>query len=233
MKKISIITPVWNRADLTNRWLSQNWHQYAALILAKHENAEWIIVDNGSTDETQNILGHWKTILGKHLKVISLKENTGFGPANNRGAEIAKGDILVFISNDVQVMGDYITPIEVAYRYNHGKVLFGPEIWENDTGWNTFDLGTIPYVAGWCVIVEAALWGPMCQWDERFVPCDYEDIDLSYQVTRVGGHLTKLDLPLKHDSGKSAEALPGGRLQATLANQKRFMEKWGLTWKVF
>jgi hypothetical protein len=38
----------------------------------------------------------------------------------------------------------------------------------------------------------------------------------------------KLDLPLKHDSGKSAEALPGGRLAVTLANQKRFMEKWGL-----
>jgi GT2 family glycosyltransferase len=213
---------------LTARWLSQNWHQYAASILAGHEGAEWIIVDNGSTDDTQDILAHCKTMFGEHLKIISLNENIGFGPGNNKGAEIAKGDTLAFISNDVQVLGDYITPIEVLYCYSQGNVLFGPEIWEINTGWNTFDLGIIPYVAGWCVIVKAALWGPLCKWDERFVPCDYEDIDLSYQVVRGGGTLTKLDLPLNHDSGKSAEALPGGRLAVTLDNQKRFMDKWGL-----
>jgi GT2 family glycosyltransferase len=197
-------------------------------MYAKNSGIEWIIIDNGSTDGTWRVLEHYKNVMGNALKVISLKENTGFGPANNRGAEIAKGDILAFISNDVQVLGDYATPIEIFYNYDQGKVLVGPEIWEINTGWNTFDLGTIPYVVGWCLIIEAALWGPLCQWDERFVPCDYEDIDLSYQVTRAGGKLTKLALPLKHDSGKSAEALPGGRLQVTLANQKRFMEKWGL-----
>jgi GT2 family glycosyltransferase len=221
---ISVITPVWNMANLTERWLFQNWSMYA-----KHSGIEWIIVNNGSTDETASVLSVYKNLMGDALEIVSLEENTGFGPANNRGAEIAKGNTLAFISNDVQILGDYITPIEVLYRYNHGNVLFGPEIWESNTGWNTFfDLGTIPYVAGWCVIVEAALWGSLCQWDERFVPCDYEDIDLSYQVARAGGTLTKLALPLKHDSGKSAETLPGGRLQVTLANQKRFMQKWGL-----
>jgi GT2 family glycosyltransferase len=167
--------------------------------------------------------------MGDSLKVISLPNNTGFGPGNNLGAEAATGDILAFISNDVQVLGDYITPLEVLYRYDQGyPILAGPEIWNNNTGWNTFDLGTIPYVAGWCVVIETVYWKILCQWDERFVPCDYEDIDLSYQVVRGGGRLMKLDLPLKHDSGKSAEALPGGRLAVTLANQKRFMEKWGL-----
>lgn len=221
---ISIITPVWNQSHLTHRWLYQNWAMYAS-----NPGIEWIIIDNGSTDHTRQVLKNHKHIMGDALKIITLKENIGFGPANNKGAEIAKGDILAFISNDVQVLGDYITSIEVAYRYDQDKVLFGPEIWHNNTGWNTFDSGTIPYVAGWCVIVEAAQWGVLCKWDERFVPCDYEDIDLSYQVTRAGGFLINLILPLKHDSGKSAEALPGGRLAVTLANQKRFMEKWGLT----
>lgn len=220
---ISIITPVWNRSDLTDHWLFQNWQMYS-----EYSNIEWIIIDNGSTDNTHRVLSNWKAAMKNALKVYNFEENTGFGPANNKGAEIAKGDILAFISNDVQMLGDYITPIEILYNYSQGRTLFGPEIWENNTGWNTFDLGTIPYVAGWCVIVEASLWGPLCRWDERFVPCDYEDIDLSYQVARAGGTLTKLSLPLQHDSGKSAEALPGGRLAVTLANQKRFMEKWGL-----
>ena len=223
MKTISVITPVWNQSHLTNRWLYQNWSMYA-----DRPGLEWIIVDNGSTDETTRILCDWHNIMGDKLKTLSLTANIGFGPGNNRGAEVAKGDILAFISNDVQVVGDYITPIEVAYHYNQADALFGPEIWENNTGWNTFDLGTIPYVAGWCVIVEATLWGVMCKWDERFIPCDYEDIDLSYQAVKRGGRLVKLSLPLQHDSGKSAETLPGGRLAVTLANQKRFMEKWGL-----
>lgn len=224
MTSISIITPVWNRSDLTARWLTQNWAMYA-----DRPGIEWIIINNGSTDDTGQILTYHKGIMGDALKIISLKDNTGFGPANNKGAEIAEGETLAFISNDVQVLGDYILTIETLYRYNHGKVLFGPEIWDGNTGWNTFGpAGIIDYVAGWCVIVEAALWGVLCEWDERFVPCDYEDIDLSYQATKDGGALTKLDLPLKHDSGKSAEALPGGRLAVTLANQKRFMQKWGL-----
>jgi GT2 family glycosyltransferase len=222
--KISVITPVWNQSHLTHRFLHSNFFYYH-----DEPNIEWIIINNGSTDDTAHILSHWKSLIKERLKIISLEDNIGFGPANNRGAEIATGDLLAFISNDVQVLGDYITSIKGLLNPAQGeKFLFGPEIWENDTGWNTFDLGTIPYVAGWCVIVEAALWGVMCKWDERFVPCDYEDIDLSYQAVRAGGALAKLALPLKHDSGKSAEALPGGRLQVTLANQKRFMEKWGL-----
>lgn len=221
---ISIITPVWNRSDLTDRWLYQNRSMFSG-----HTGIEWIIVNNGSTDGTGDVLKYHKYYMGNLLKIITLGENTGFGPANNRGAEIATGDILAFVSNDVQVLGDYITPIEMSLSFDREKFLYGPEVWDNNTGWNTFDLGIIPYVAGWCVIVRAALWGPLCKWDERFVPCDYEDIDLSYQVVRAGGELIKLTLPLKHDSGKSAEALPGGRLAVTLQNQKRFMEKWGLT----
>ncbi len=141
---ISIITPVWNRSDLTDRWLVQNWSMYS-----EHPNIEWIIIDNGSTDSTPRVLSNWKAAMGNALKVYNFEENIGFGPANNKGAEIAKGDILAFISNDVQVLGDYITPIEILYNYSQGATLFGPEIWDGNTGWNTFDLGIIPYVAGW------------------------------------------------------------------------------------
>ena len=223
-RKISIITPVWNRIDLTIRFLYQNW-----VLYSDYQNIEWVIIDNGSSDDTAQVLEGLRNMMGERLKVISLKENTGFGPGNNRGAEIATGDVLAFISNDVQMTGDYITPVEAMMSRDPGPALFGPEIFSHNTGWNTFDVGTIPYVAGWCVIVEKKYWESLCRWDERFVPCDYEDIDLSYQVLRSQGELRELHLPLKHDSGKSAQSLPGGRLAVTLANQKRFCKKWGLT----
>ncbi|MHC4413489.1 MAG: glycosyltransferase family 2 protein, partial [Planctomycetota bacterium] len=129
---ISIITPVWNRSDLTNRWLYQNWAFYAG-----HTGIEWIIVDNGSTDETTKSLCDWHDVMGDKLKTLSLTANIGFGPGNNLGAEVADGDILAFISNDVQVLGDYITPIEMSLSSDREKFLYGPEVWDNNTGWNT------------------------------------------------------------------------------------------------
>jgi GT2 family glycosyltransferase len=223
IRPISIITPVWNRGDLTNRFLSQHWALYAGW-----PGIEWIIIDNGSTDETGETLSIWKHTMGEQLQHISLAENSGFGPGNNRGAEIAKGEILVFLSNDVQVLGDYLTPIWRALAEEE-KALYGPEIWRHNTGWNTFEpVGTIPYVAGWCVIAGRAFWQRVGPWDERFVPCDYEDMDLSYTVQRLDYPLIELPLPLKHDSGKSAESLPDGRLKVTLANRDRFTAKWGL-----
>lgn len=223
MSSVSIITPVWNMAELTNRFLAQHWAYFAG-----REGVEWVIINNGSTDQTEQVLSLWGNSFGDKLKRIDLKENVGFGPGNNRGAEIATGDILIFLSNDVQVTGDYITPVIDAIG-NDQWALYGPQIFSHDTGWNTFNAtGPIPYVAGWCVIAHKSLWRKVGPWDERFIPCDYEDMDLSFMAQKMGFPLVKLDLPLNHDSGKSAERLPGGRLQVTLQNRERFRQKWGV-----
>lgn len=167
--------------------------------------------------------------MGDALKVVSLPDNTGFGPGNNRGAETAAGDIFAFVSNDVQILGDYITAIQVAVQYQ-ARALYGAEMFSHNTGWNTFqEIGTVPYIAGWCVIAERQFWQEVGPWDERYIPCDYEDLDLSYRVVQADYPLVPLNIPLKHDSGKSAESLSGGRLKVTLENQKRFLDKWGLT----
>lgn len=220
---VSIITPVWNQCHLTERFLAQHWAIYAGW-----PDIEWVIVDNGSTDKTGFILGDWKHTID-YLKHVRLEKNTGFGPGNNLGAEIATGAILIFLSNDVQILGDYITPIRRFIAANP-EILYGAEIFSHNTGWNTFkETGSIAYVAGWCVVTTRQLWKKVGPWDERFIPCDYEDVDLSYNAQLLGYRLGQIDLPLKHDSGKSAIALPGGRQQITFENRERFIKKWGLT----
>lgn len=227
---MSIITPVWNQSHLTSRFLTGHWGIYEGW-----NGIEWVIIDNGSTDDTPTVLGHWKQIMGDKLKVITLPENIGFGPGNNQGVKVATGDIFVFLSNDVRtgrVIGKkdegYISLVREAVQSNK-NALYGPELFSHDTGWNTFeDVGPIPYVAGWCVIAARSLWKKIGPWDERFIPCDYEDMDLSFNAAKLGYPLVHISLPLLHDSGKSAEKLPGGRLQITLENRKRFMEKWVL-----
>ena len=222
--KVSIICPVWNRSDLTHRFLGQHW-----MIYMGYPGVEWVIVDNASTDNTAAVLNTWQRIMGPRLKVLTMEKNIGFGPANNRGADVAEGDILAFVSNDVNADGDYLTPLSEAIQ-GEPNALYGAQIFSHNTGWNTFkEVGRIAYIAGWCVVSERQFWAKIGPWDERFVPCDYEDLDLSYRVQKANFPIVPLKLPLRHDSGKSAENLAGGRLKVTLENKQRFIEKWGLT----
>lgn len=223
MVNVSVITPVWNRADLTHKFLFQNWGFYV-----NTPEIEFIIIDNGSTDNTPQILKMWGVRMREQLRVITNEENLGFGPANNQGAEAAKGQILVFLSNDVLVSGDYAGPIS-AFLVENPKAIAGPQLLTHDTGWNTFNGQSISYLFGWCFFCLKSTWQGIGGFDPQFVPCDYEDIDLSMQAVKAGYELKELKLPLQHISGQSAAQLEGGRLQITLKNQTLFKQKWGLS----
>lgn len=219
--KISVITPVWNRADLTMQFLRLNWGLYGS----RHD-VEFVVVDNGSTDDTAPILQGFKDTMRGRLAICRNEENRGFGPGHNQGACAAQGEILIFLSNDVIPGGDYITLIEVALIEEQGA-LVGPELLSHDTGWNTFSGETIPYLAGHCIACYRDAWEVLGGWDERYIPCDYEDIDLSYTAAQEGIPLVEVALPLTHLFGQSAQNLSEGRAAITLRSQAKFKEKWG------
>src|SRR5574341_2078114 len=129
--KISLITPVWNRSDLTHIFLTHHWK-----LFSRRPEVELIMVNNGSTDETMIYLDYWQEQFTPfRLKIVNLAENIGFGPGNNRGAQIAAGDLLIFLSNDVTPEGDYISPIQAEVK---DGLLLGAEMFSHDTGWNRF-----------------------------------------------------------------------------------------------
>jgi GT2 family glycosyltransferase len=70
-------------------------------------NSEVIVVDNASSDDSVIYLQS----LAKKSKIelIRLKDNLGFGAANNRGATIAKGKYLLFLNSDTLLLEDPIT----------------------------------------------------------------------------------------------------------------------------
>lgn len=217
MVDISIIVPVWNRCDLTMQFLYQHWAQ------ARGNNAEFVVVDNGSTDNTAAILETWKLRMKGQLVILRNEVNRGFGPGHNQGAAVAGGNILIFLSNDVAALGDYLAPLQETVE---NGALYGAELLSHDTGWNKFDGQVIPYLAGWCIAATRPTWDELGGWDERYVPCDYEDLDLSYTAMKKGFKLVNLDLPLRHAFGQSARNLD--RQAITMRNRAQFMEKWGL-----
>lgn len=219
--KVSIVTPVWNRADLTIAYLYQLWQLYA-----KRDDIEFVIIDNGSTDGTPATLEQWHSTMNGRLISIRNPENMGFGPANNQGVDSATGDIIILLNNDITILGDFVSIIEQQLE-KRPEALLGAEYYDFDTGWNVFDGAIIPYLAGWCLACTKETWLRLDGFDERFVPCDYEDMDLSRTAMTEGVDLVQVGLPLQHTFEQTALQLEGGRRAITEKNRKLFIEKWG------
>lgn len=225
MTTVSIIIPVWNRADLTNSFLYNNW-----LLYRNKSNVEFIIVNNGSTDNTKAVLVQWQDRMGERLKVIHSDENLGFSGGNNLGVAHSKADILIFTSNDVKSTGDYVSIVETQVK-NEFFALYGAKLLNYDTGWNTFQNVVYSYLEGYFIAMSEKIyndWGDGVCWDNDYFPCDYEDIDLSMQAVKNGIELIPLNLPIQHTFGQSAQNIEGGRLAVTLESKAKFMKKWDL-----
>ena len=95
---ISIIVPAYNRADEVEEFLSSFEKQSA-------KNFEVIVVDDGSTDPTKEVVELHKISLDLHYL---FQQNKGPGAARNLGMENANGDIFVFIDSDCIVPNNYI-----------------------------------------------------------------------------------------------------------------------------
>jgi hypothetical protein len=66
---------------------------------------EIIVVDNGSTDNSQEFIK--KNF--PYVKLIENKENLGYAEGNNIGAKVAKGKYLVLLNNDTQVTKNWLS----------------------------------------------------------------------------------------------------------------------------
>ena len=84
-----------------------------ASVLAQPDALELILVDNASRD------GEVERLLAAHaadtrLRVLRNAANLGFGPACNRGAAMASGDVLVFLNPDCELRADTVYGLRAA-----------------------------------------------------------------------------------------------------------------------
>ncbi len=69
-------------------------------------NTEVIVVDNGSVDRSLEILKKWAQ--ESSVRVIWLKENTGFTRANNLAFQHARGEWIALLNNDAVAESDWL-----------------------------------------------------------------------------------------------------------------------------
>jgi len=93
--RVSVVVPTFDGADLV-----------AALLRSLERQTiphEVIVVDNGSTDRTAEVVG-----AAAGVRLVRLDANVGFGRAVNRGVVEAQGDTLVLLNNDVECEPEFL-----------------------------------------------------------------------------------------------------------------------------
>lgn len=98
MKKamISVIVPVYN----SEHWIAETLD---SLCAQTYENMEIICVDDGSTDQSVQIIKEYKQ---KDTRIrLICQDNSGVSAARNRGISEAKGEYIAFLDSD-----DYVDP---------------------------------------------------------------------------------------------------------------------------
>jgi Predicted glycosyltransferases len=221
LPKFSIILPVYNEYQLTNRFLFDLYKQVPFL-----SEGEVIVVSDGSSDETIGGLNWWKSTIFKHhgFQVYYGEFNRGFGWANNIGAELAQSNIFLFISNDVLIHEDFVTKALVKLAENPRRLL-GNEVYTTDVGWNKFGEYIVPYIAGYFFGCRKDIWEELGGFDPRYGKATYEDIDISLTAISKGIELTQCQFQLQHLVGQTMK-MDDKRMELTKHNQEIFIQKW-------
>lgn len=99
-----------------------------------YQNYEIIVVDNASTDDSISFLENQK--VNCSIKIICNDKNETFSKASNQGAEIARGEYLLFLHNDIEVTDYWLDELlKVAQIHKNagtiGAKLVCPEIPEH------------------------------------------------------------------------------------------------------
>ncbi len=96
---VSVIVLNWNGLHHLKKYLP-------SVAATRYPNLELILADNASEDESTE----WVSKNFPQIKIIRFDENLGFCRGNNRAAEQACGDFLVFLNNDVRVSENWLHP---------------------------------------------------------------------------------------------------------------------------
>lgn len=122
---ISIIIPTYNEKGVLEKCVESLGEQTL-------DNIETIVVDDGSTDGTLDILKSLKRFL-PNLEFIK-QSHLGAGAARNAGAKLSKGEILVFIDADMTFDKDFLKNLIAPIIEGKAKGTFSKE--EYVSNWN-------------------------------------------------------------------------------------------------
>lgn len=197
--KCSIIIPVYNNANFTKAALED--------LVKLGDGCEIIIIDNGSQDDTFDVVEGAKSTDTK-IQYIKNESNCGFSKANNQGYDISVGEYVLFLNNDIRVKDDGW--LDMLIEQCDDDCIVGAQAGMIDRNYDFIKEGYFDpmqkgaYLSGWCMLAKRSTWERLKIneqiWNKIYF-LYFEDDDLSWRAKQIGIKLKVIkDLPLVHFS---------------------------------
>lgn len=157
MPEVSVIIPTFNRASFLKRAID-------SILSQSYQDFEVIVVDDASTDNTEEIV---KSIKDERITYLKHERNSGRAVSRNTGVNMARGEYIAFLDSDdeahpdrlekqinilqreTQKTGIVYTDMIRIYRNGSRKYIKAPDIMPADgniymkaLGYKVFRIGT-------------------------------------------------------------------------------------------
>jgi GT2 family glycosyltransferase len=237
---VSVIVPVYNMTTIALECLA------SLQRLCEEVDYEVIVADDASQPDQSEILARVRGATHIHNE-----KNLGFLLNCNNAARSARGDYLLFLNSDVQLLPGALAALVAAFEPEVGIV--GPKIvypsghlqeagCRVNIDGSTSLIGlnedpdlpqynfrrSVEYVSGACLLIERKLFEDLGGFDPSYAPAYCEDVDLCFRVRQRG--LRVIYEPaacVSHHLSKTMMQLPNDfkRRQASFNTQK-LAERW-------
>ncbi|HOS83129.1 MAG TPA: glycosyltransferase family 2 protein [Methanolinea sp.] len=104
---VSILLPTYNRGSTINKCIE-------SIINQTYLNWELIILDDCSTDDTQNIIEYYVN-LSRKIKYYKNKTHKGLPGTRNIGLALSKGDLIFFVEDDLELDRECLSILVETY----------------------------------------------------------------------------------------------------------------------
>jgi len=197
--KVSVIVPTYNRADRLERALN-------SIVSQTYQDFELIVVDDGSTDKTSQLMKSFPK-----AQYFYIKKNSGVSKARNVGLAFAKGELICFLDSD-DLWKEKKIQIQSLWLENNkdSQICYTDEIWvRNGVRVNPMNRhrkysGDIfRHCLGLCIVspssvmIRAKLFDEIGNFDESLPAC--EDYDLWLRIaSKYAFHFIEEPLIIKY-----------------------------------
>lgn len=182
-------------------------------------------------------------------RIVDLGVNRGVAPGWNAAARAARGDVLVFCNDDVELgarslagladaLGEHpdagvVGPVGSRWDLTHGE----HRDWVKMDGRPTGEAAECEVVSGFLFACQQETWEAVGGFDERYAPASWEEVDFCTAV-RAAGHrcYAVAGVHCKHEWGVSRRQMPWARARwdgrsetwrsIHRRNRRHFLAKW-------
>jgi GT2 family glycosyltransferase len=188
----SLIIPSWNGERFIAACLR-------SLCSSTDSPIEIIVVDNGSQDHTTALAQNFAEV-----KLIANADNLGFAHAINQGLHAATGEVLVLLNQDIVAHPGWLEAVlqRLQRQPSAGivgcKLLYPDGSVQHAGGYlaqpmcegrhyrDDAESNSIDFVTGAAFAIRRACWQAIGDFDERFYPVYFEDVDFCLRAKQAG-----------------------------------------------